>query len=85
MIARNPFRELSSRLTNGKFGKMGKVLPINHKSKQKKINPLLIWFFFCTFAEKERYEETSDIDIYCPVSHSLGDKLWELSQCGEGD
>ena len=67
------------------FVKWAKVLPINHKSKQKKINPLLIWFFFCTFAEKERYEETSDIDIYCPVSHSLGDELWELSQCGEGD
>lgn len=35
------------------FVKWAKVLPINHKSKQKKINPLLIWFFFCTFAEKE--------------------------------
>lgn len=35
------------------FIKWAKVLPINHKSKQKKINPLLIWFFFCTFAEKE--------------------------------
>ena len=67
------------------FVKWAKVLPINNKSKQKKINPLLIWFFFCTFAEKERYEETSDIDIYCLVSHSLGDKLWELSQCGKGN
>ena len=35
------------------FIKWAKVLPINNKSKQKKINPLLIWFFFCTFAEKE--------------------------------
>ena len=67
------------------FVKWEKVLPINNKSKQKKINPLLFGFFFCTFAEKERYEETSDIDIYCPVSHSLGNELWELSQCGEGD
>ena len=46
------------------FVKWEKVLPINNKSKQKKINPLLFGFFFCTFAEKERYEETSDIDIY---------------------
>ena len=67
------------------FVKWAKVLPINHKSKQKKIKPLLIWFIFCTFAEKERYEETSDIDIYCPMSHGLGNELWELSQCGEGD
>ena len=35
------------------FVKWAKVLPINHKSKQKKINPLLIRFFFCTFVEKE--------------------------------
>ena len=35
------------------FVKWAKVLPINNKSKQKKINSLLIRFFFCTFVEKE--------------------------------
>ena len=44
---------LSYIINANSFYIMRKVLPIKHKSKQKKINPLLIWFFFCTFAEKE--------------------------------
>ena len=49
-IVKNSFSYIIMRKV---FVKWAKVLPINHKSKQKKINPLLIWFFFCTFAEKE--------------------------------